>query len=101
MSGTVTIVLVAVIGIGGLVGVAWLLDRRRRVAGSIGPVLPPPGPSGRLFLWIARGLVAAMVLSILGAFVFRSLTLAWVTATCLLLYIIDGLMYRAVRITRR
>ncbi len=101
MSGTVTIVLVAVVGIGGLVGVAWLLDRRRRVAGPAGPALPQPGPLGRLFLWIARGLVVAMVLSILGAFVFRSLTLAWVTATCLLLYIIDGLIYSAVRMTGR
>ena len=97
MSGTLFIMLVLVIGLGGLVGVAYWLDERAKSSKPLGPVLPTPGPIGRILLWIARILVVFMVLSIIGAFVFRSLSLAWITGGCLTLYIIDGMIYRVVR----
>ncbi len=99
MSDALIIILVLVVGIGGLVAAAYFLDQRRKKSGPIGSALPQPGPIGRVLLWIARILVVLMVLSIVGAFAFQSLPLAWLTASCLALYIIDGIAYRVVRLT--
>jgi hypothetical protein len=60
--------------------------------------LPAPGPIGNILLWIVRILVVLMVLSIIGAFVFRSLPLAWFTGACIGLYIVIGLIHRFVRL---
>ena len=99
MSDTLTLILVPVVLIGGLVAVAYLLDKRGKKSGPVGPTLPPPGAIGNILLWAARILVILMVLSIIGAFVFRSLPLAWLTGSFLLLYIVDGTIYRFVRLT--
>jgi hypothetical protein len=99
MSDTFVIILVLFVGIGGLVGGAYFLDNRGKKIKPIGPVMPNPGPFGRLLLWIARILVAIMVLSIIGAFVFKSLLLVWITGSCLTFYMVDGIIYRAVRLT--
>lgn len=85
--------------IGGLIGIAYYLDRRRKNAGPIGPALPEIGPVGRLLLWVGRILVVLMVLSIVGAFVFRSGMLFSITVGCLLLYIVVGVIYRVMRVT--
>ncbi len=99
MSDSLFIILILVIAIGGLVAAAYLLDKRGKKSKPIGPSLPKPGPVGKVFLWIARILVALMVLSIIGAFVFRSLPLTWFTGGCLALYILDGIIYRIVLLT--
>jgi len=99
MSDKLILILVPVVLIGGLVGVAYLLDKRGKKSEPIGPTLPPPGPIGKILLWIARVLVILMVLSIIGALAFRSLPLAWLTGSFLLMYIIDGTIYRFVRLT--
>ena len=96
MSNGLVIILVVVIGIGGLIGGAYLLDRRAKKRDPIGTKLPGPGPLGRILLWIGRILVVLMVLSIIGAFVFKSLFLAWITVGCLTLYIIVGIIYRTI-----
>ncbi len=101
MRDTLFIILVLVVSIGGLVGVAYFLDRRGKKSKSFRSPLPGPGPTGRILLWIARILVVIMVLSIIGAFVLSSLSLAWLTASCLFLYIVDGIVYRVVRTTGR
>ena len=99
MSDIVFIILVLVVAIGGLVGVAYLLDKRRKKSNPIGSTLPDLGPIGRILLWIARIIVGFMVLSIIGAFVFRYLPLVWFTASCLALYILNGIIFRVVRLT--
>ena len=101
MSNSLVIILVVVIGIGSLVAVAFFLDQRRKKSGPVGPAWPPLGPFGKLLLWIARILVGLMVLSIIGAFVFRSLILVLVTAFSLALYLVVGFVYRIVRAAGR
>jgi hypothetical protein len=99
MNDTMVIIVTAIVGVGGLVGVAYLLDRKRAKSGPIGPTLPAIGPVGIALLWVARVLVVLMVLSIVGAFALQSITLAWFTAFCLVLYIVAGTIYRIVRIS--
>jgi hypothetical protein len=99
MNDTLFIILVLFVAIGCLVGVAYFLDKRGKKSKPIRPSLPEPGPTARILLWIARILVVIIVLSIIGAFVFSSLSLAWVTAGCLFLYIVDGIIYRMVLMT--
>jgi hypothetical protein len=101
MNDALVIVLVLVAGVGGLVAAAYALDRRRGRSGAIGPVPPPPGPIGRILLWIARILVGLMVASIIGAFAFRSMLLAWLTAVWLALYLVVGVAYRIARLDGR
>ncbi len=93
------IVVVFMLGLGGLLGIAYALDLRRQKHGPIGPALPRLGRMGRGLLWAARILVALMVFSITGAYVLRVAVLVWVTAGFLALYIVDGLAYRLVRLT--
>ena len=99
MSDTLLIIVVLAIAVGGLVAVAYLLDKRGKKSQPIGPTLPESGPIGKLLLWIARIMVALMMLSIIGAFVYRSLALASFTGCCLAIYIIDGIIYRIVRLS--
>ena len=61
MSDTLFIILVLFVAIGGLVGVAYFLDKRGKKSKPIRPPLPEPGPTGRVLLWIARILVVIMV----------------------------------------
>jgi hypothetical protein len=95
------IVAVLVVAIGGLAGVAYLLDRRRQASGAVGPEIPPPGPIGRALLWTVRALVVIMVLSLVGFFVSRVMALVWVAAGCLLAYLVVGGVYRIVRLAGR
>jgi hypothetical protein len=98
MNDTLFIILVLFVAIGGLVSVAYFLDKRGKKSKPIDPPLPELGPTGKTLLWIAGILVAITVLSIIGAFVFSSLPLAWLSASCMVLYIVDGIIYRAVRL---
>ena len=99
MSDRILLIIVPAVALGGLVGIAYLLDQRTKKNQPVGPKLPEPGPLGRSLLWITRALVVIMLLSIIGAFVFKSLALAGVTAGCLALYIINGLIFRAIRLS--
>jgi hypothetical protein len=98
MSDTLLFILVPVILIGGLVGVAYFLDQRGRKSRPAETVLPAPGPIGNILLWIVRILVVLMILSIIGAFVFRSMSLVRLTGSGIGLYILIGLIYRFVRL---
>ena len=99
MNDVTLIVTVLVIAIGGLAGVAYLLDRRRKASGAVGPQLPEPGPVGRVLLWVIRGLVVVMILSIIGVLAFGMITLLWVTAGCLVLYLVIGRVFQIVRLS--
>ena len=93
---TVAVLLLAV---GGILGVAYSLDARRKKHGPLGPALPRCGHLGRGLLWGTRILVVFMVLSTLGAYLFRSLTWLWITLGCLVLFVLDELALRVVRLT--
>ena len=98
MNDAALIVAVLVIAIGGIVGFAYLLDRRRIARGPVGPELPPIGPLGRAFLWIRRVLVALMVLSLVGFFALREMALAWVALGCLLAYVVLNRVDSVIRV---
>ena len=99
MNDALLIITVPVVIVGGLVAVAYLLDKRGKAHRPSDPPLPELGPLGKILLWIARILVVLMVLSLIGAIVFRSLPLASLTGSGLLVYILDGVLYRVVRLT--
>ena len=101
MNDVVLIVTVLVVAIGGLAGVAYLLDKRRKTRGAIGPQLelPPLGPVGRGLLWVIRGLVVMMVLAIVVGIAFRVTALIWLAAGCLLVYLLVGWILRVVRLS--
>lgn len=90
---------VIVLGLGGVLGIAYSLDERRTRKGSFGPKLPPPGRLGRVLWWIARILAALMILTLASAYAFRERSLAWITAGCALLFFADHVAYRLVRLT--
>jgi hypothetical protein len=98
MSDTFILILVPVVLIAGLIGAAYFLDKRGRKSRPAEPVFPAPAPIGKTLLWIVRILVVLMVLSIMGAFVFRSMALVWFTGGCIGLYIVIGLIHRFVRL---
>ncbi len=91
------IVIVLAVAIGGLAGVAYLLERRRKVSGAVGPELPELDPTGKVLLWVIRGLVAVIVLSIVGAFTF-DMSLAWVAVGALIVYVIIGRVFQVIRL---
>lgn len=97
MSDTFILILVPVVLIGGLVGAAYFLDNRGRKSSPVETVFPPPGPIGKILLWMVRILVVLMVLSIIGAFVFQSMALVWFTGACIGLYVAIGVIHRFVR----
>ncbi len=96
MSDTLTASLFFVIGMAAILGIAYLLDRRR-VAQTIGRLPHPLGPAGRILLWTSRLLVAVMLLSMVGAWFLRSLPLAWLAGISTLLGLINGFIPEAVR----
>jgi hypothetical protein len=98
MDDVTLILTVSVIAIGSLAGIAYLLDRRRKASGAVGPELPEIGPVGRVLLWIIRGLVVVMVLSAVGLLVFEIIPLVYVAAGCLAGYLIVGYVFRIVRL---
>jgi hypothetical protein len=98
MSDSLYIVVILVVAIGGLIGVAYLLDQRGKKRKPLGPTLPEPEPLSRIFLWIARILVGIMVLAVVAAIVYKSLPLIELAGGGLSLYILTGLIYRIVRI---
>jgi hypothetical protein len=89
--GTIIVVVLAA-SIAGIVGIANVLDRRRKTHGPIGLVCPPArlGPVGQALQWLVLVLVVAMALSVIGVFVFRAFWLAWVAGGCLLAVIVMG-----------
>jgi hypothetical protein len=91
------IIVVLAVAIGGLVGVAYLLQRRSRASGAVGPELPRLGPLGKTLLWIIRGLVAIMVLAIVGVFVLQSIYPVWVAGGALLGYLVVRAVFPVVR----
>ena len=99
MDDVTTIVTVLVIAIGGLVGVAYLLDLRRKASGVVGPQLPELGSIGRALLWVIRGLVVVMVLSIIGVVALGIVWLLWVAVGCLALYLVIARIFQIVRLS--
>ena len=98
MSDIALIVIVLVIAIGGLVGVAFLLDRRRKRSGAIGPELPERGPAGRVFVWILRLIVAAMLLSVIAGVILRDALWIWIALGLLFLYSVARLLLGIIRV---
>jgi hypothetical protein len=98
VSDIALIVIVLVIAIGGLVGVAFLLDRRRKRSGAIGAELPEPGPAGRAFVWILRLIVAAMLLSVIAGVILRDALWIWIALGILLLYSVARLLLGIIRV---
>ncbi len=99
MEDPLVVVAVAVLALGGIVGIAYSLDARRKRRGILGPRLPPPGSIGRNLWWIARLLAATMVLIVAGAYVFKAPELAWLAIGGLVLFFADHVAYRIVRLT--
>ena len=99
MTDTLFIILVIISAVGTLLGVAYILDRRGKKSNPAANTLPHLGPVGQMLLWVARILIAVMIISIIGSFVFDSLALVWLSASCLALYILDGILYRIIRAT--
>jgi hypothetical protein len=99
VNDTLLIIATLAVFVGGLVVVAYLLDKRGIAHRPIDPPLPELGPLGKILLWIARILVVLMVLSLIGAIAFKSLPLALLTGSSLWLYILSGILYRVVRLT--
>ncbi len=99
MSDSLFIIVVMVVAIGGLVGVAYLLERRSKKSRPIGPALPEPSRTGNILFWITRILVAGMVLSIIGFFIYKSQIFLWIAAGFIGLGLLNGLISRVVRLT--
>ncbi len=98
MNDVLLIVVVLVGAIGGLVAVAYWLEKRSKKSNPVDPVLPEPGPMGKIALWSSRILVVLMVLAIIGALVLKSLPLVWFAAGCLAFYYIEGIIFRVIRL---
>jgi hypothetical protein len=96
MNDSAFIIAVVIVAVGAILGIAYSLEARIRRRGTLGRPLPPLNRTGRRLWWVARVLVALMVLSMVIAFVYRSLPFVWLAAACLLLYILEGLLYRLV-----
>lgn len=92
------IIAVLAIFIGGLAGVAHLLDKRHQKLGALGPKVPELGSMGRILLWVIRILVAVMVLAVIGTFGFGMPFLIWIAAGCLVLYLIVGRVFQVIRL---
>ncbi len=90
---------VIVLGLGGVVGIAYSLEAHRRRHGSFGPKLPPAGHIGKALWWAARALAALMAVFIASAYIFGVEALAWLAVACLVLFFADHTAYRVVRLT--
>jgi hypothetical protein len=98
MNDTFYIIIVLFTLIGGLILAAYFLEKRGKIDKPNNQNLPELGRVGKILLWIIRILVITMALSLVGGFVFKSLPLFWVTASCLLLYVIVGIIFRIIRL---
>ena len=94
MDDVTLILVVLAAAVGGLAGVAYWLDRRRKPP----PVKNPAGPLGRALLWAIRILVGLMVISVIAFFASSSLVFLYVAAGCLVIYLIVGRIYQAIRL---
>jgi hypothetical protein len=90
---------VMVLAVGGLLGVAYSLDIRRKRYGVLGPKLPPAGRLGRRLWLAARLLTALMVLLAAAAYAWHSAWLAGMVLGLFLLFFADHTAYRIVRLT--
>jgi len=101
MSDTLFIILVLLVAAGGVLGVAYMMDKRDKKSKPVDHPLPELGPIGRMLLWGGRVFIVLAVLSVIGAFVFNSLPFVGLAASCIALYILSGIIYRIVRPTGR
>jgi hypothetical protein len=92
MNDTVLFILVLTSALVLILGTAYAMDRRRKVAMKAEAKTRPPVP--RFVLWIAYGSLVITVLFIIGAFAFREMIFALLAGSFILLYIIAGLIYR-------
>jgi hypothetical protein len=74
----------------GLVGSTYYLEKLSKRRGPIGGSamqieIRPPGPITKTLIYIARGLVSVMVLTIFGGFIFHSMILFYIGGGCLIL----------------
>ncbi len=86
----------------GLVAAAYFLQKRSKRHGPIGGPefqiqTPPPGPITKTLIYISRGLIVVMALSVIGGFIFNSMALFFIAGGCLVLAYI---LAQARRITK-
>jgi hypothetical protein len=98
MSDALFVVIVLVVALGGLAAAAYLIEKRSKKSPSKVPLMPEPGPVGRVLFWVTRVLVVFLVLCAVGAFVFKSLALVWVAFGLILLGVVIGRIYHGVRL---
>jgi predicted membrane-bound spermidine synthase len=98
MDESILILVVLAIAIGGLVGVASLLQRRQIRSKDTRSELPMPGPVAQTLLWAIRLLIVGMVLSVIGFFVFKTLSAVWIALGLLIGYMVIGRLYQIARI---
>jgi len=98
MSDEMLIIVVLGGAIGGIAGVAYLLDRRNRSSGTSQSMAPEPGSAGYVLMWATRVLVAMMVLLLIAFFVFRSFVFLWIAGGCVLVAMVVGQIRRIIRL---
>ena len=99
MNDILLIILVLVVAMGGVMGVAYLLDKRGKKPKSAARTLIELGPLGRAVVLVGKVLLGLTVTSLICTFAFNSLPFAWLSASWLALYVLDGLIYRIIRLT--
>ena len=99
MSNIVFVLIVVGAFIAGLAGAAFLLEKRAVARRPVGSPLPEPGPLGRTLHKVIRALVAIMIIAGLAMLLLGLFKLVWFVAVCVVVYVIVGQIYRAVRLT--
>lgn len=94
MDITFLLVLVAIALVVGLFAIAFRMDKRVK---QVTPPLPKPGKAGTILLRLAWVILGCVVLAIICAIVFKSITYAQLAASLIGLYIFTGIIYRIVR----
>lgn len=79
-----------------ILGVAFLLDQRRKATNNTESKVPP-GPISRLILWTSYVVLVITILFIIASFVFHEIVFATFARNFIFLYIIIGIVYRIVR----
>lgn len=99
MEDLLIIVAVVLLGLGGVVGVAYSLEVRHSRHGTLGPNLPPPGPTA-ITLWRSAWVIAGgMVLTLVAALLFKANELAWLTLVGFGVFFAGHLAYHVIRLT--
>src|SRR5262245_35617756 len=103
MNETTLSIIVVIIMLIGLAGAAYFLDRRNRTHGPIGGpamqvTIPKPGPWARTLMIVGRISLIAMIASIIGAYIFHTMTFVWVALGLLGFILVIGQVLRFVRL---